>query len=196
MMQSLSTSEIPTILDFSDLELKQVKVPYKGKQYILVEASEDAVVKWRNAQFKNARVSEKGNIISMGDIASSEPYLVSMCLYVANTDGKLPVTGDGLPDTAKLVKKATLEAWPSRVVSKLFDTLKQISELEETENKESLEKKFVDTAQKLVKLSDNDVEKGQWREWMVGECHHACDGTTSPKDVAKNEQGATTDTSE
>lgn len=157
-------------LNFDDLTPVEIRVSIFRKKYVLREIDEGDAVRWRNSQLRAARMSE-GQVVSMGDLAESEPLLVSFCLYRANEDHKIILRNDGTPDKSTLTPLATIKSWPARIVKPLFERAKEISELEEKETKEVLEARIKDAQTKLQAL-----EKG---------------GDSAPK----KEPSATTDTS-
>ena len=109
------TIELP---DFSDLKVIQIKVPIFGTDYLLVEASGDAAVKFRNATME-AMVVKDGKVAGYRGAANVEPLLVSFCLHT--------VKEDGTPD--KLVPKDLILSWPGRIQKALFAKAKEISDL-------------------------------------------------------------------
>ena len=75
--------------DFSGLVLAVAQVVGPdGKKYELREASPKAVAQWRDRQISSATFDDAGEFVRVGPIASTEPYLVSLCLFELNSDGK------------------------------------------------------------------------------------------------------------
>lgn len=109
------------VLDFDDLVPAEAKVKYRGRQYVLREASEGAAVRWRNAQLSQAKYDDSGRFASVGDAADSEPLLVALCLYYADEAGALRVQANGDPDPRHLVQLEIIRSWPSRIVKKMYD---------------------------------------------------------------------------
>lgn len=101
-----------------DLTPREVPVTIGKEQYLLVEATEDVACKFRNASLNNMKVDD-GKIVGMSGVADVEPLLVSMCLLKNVGNSMVPVD------------ISTVRAWPSRIVKKLFETIKEISELGE-----------------------------------------------------------------
>ena len=141
-------ADIPTSINFDDLAPVQIPVTVKGVKYLLCEASGDAATKWRNANVAAARYDD-GKMVGVDGIANSEPLLVSLCLCETNPDGGVKYNKQGDPC---FVPIRTIRAWPARIQRKLHDTIKQISDLDEAETREVLEKRLADTEKKLAAL--------------------------------------------
>lgn len=157
----------PDLIDFSDLAPKQIKVKIKDKSYILLEASGDVAKRYKNA-CANVHKIVNGRMAAIGNVADIEPKLVSWCLYHAEPDGSLPLNKQGNADSSKLVPEMLIASWPSRVQRTLFNTIKEISELNETDNLQAL-KKQRDIINRRIKELEGD-------------------GTTKPADTnSKNE---------
>ena len=123
---------------FEDLEPTRVPVTHKGRKYVLVEASADVGVKYQNACIRAARM-EEGHVVGMNDIADAEPLLVSLCLFHVNADGK---------QLGNVAKKDIL-SWPNRVVKRLYEKAKDISDLDQNQTVEQLEKSIAKLQQQL-----------------------------------------------
>lgn len=125
--------------NFDDLEPISFPVRYRGEEYVAREATEGAAKKWRNATIRGTRM-EGGKVISMGDIADSEPLLVSLCLFKVTDKGEVPVPFN------------TICGWPARVVRPIHDKIKDISGLNEDDTEESLVKRIAEMEQKLQEI--------------------------------------------
>lgn len=110
-------------MNFDDISLVEVPVTIAGEEYLLVEATEATVCKFRNATFACTQYTD-GKVSSMKGLANVEPLLVSLCLIWKET--RIPV------------KLKTIESWPNRVVTSLFERAKKISGLNEDESLEKL----------------------------------------------------------
>jgi hypothetical protein len=131
-------------LEWDDLEPIQVPVRVGQKRYVLREASEAAAATYRNAGLRSARMND-GKVVGIEGAADVQALLVSLCLFhfVAGKDGQqLPIP----------VSLEAVRSWPARVVLKLFERAKQISDLDETETREVLEKRLAETQEKLAAL--------------------------------------------
>lgn len=138
-----NTAAETTDLDFDSLTLVELPVKYKGNSYILREADERAARAYRNALLSCMTLGPDGKPQTLKNLADVEPLLVSLCLFDAR---------------GKLVPKAIIETWPSRMVKKLFDKAKAISDL----NEESAERKAFLAA---LKRTDTPVSLDTFREW-------------------------------
>lgn len=105
-------------LCFDDLSLFEEIVSIKGEDYILREASEDAICRYRNHNIRAARMVD-GRVVGMEDLADAEPLLVSLCLYTTNKEGK----------SHQQVALRTIRSWPHKVVKAIFARAKLISGL-------------------------------------------------------------------
>jgi len=112
-------------LDFGDLTLIEKPVVVAGKAYTLREATGDASCKYRNAVLKCTRIGPDGTATALDNLADVEPLLVSLCL---------------VDDQGHHVHQSIIRSWPSRVVKKLFEVAKNISELGETDEDEEAAK--------------------------------------------------------
>jgi hypothetical protein len=182
-----------TALDFNDLAPREEVVRIAGATYVLREASEGAVVQWKNSHLRSTRMTD-GKITSFGDMADSEPLLVHLCLYVPGLDGKIRLR-DGQPDDSTRVPLSRVRSWPARVVKPIFERAKAISELEEKETQEALEKQFGIVAGKLLALGNNEEERKLWQDWMAGEVREKMGATleqqAEAEGLVKNGRSAT-----
>ena len=121
------------------IELNEIPVKWGGEEYILREASGDAAAKYQNALMASASVKEDGSITSLRGLADAEMLLVHLCIW----------KGD------KNVPLIEVKKWPSRIVSKLYETAKEISEIDRDDSLETLEKK----RERLDKLIKEKKEK-------------------------------------
>ncbi len=130
-------------MDFDFGDISVIEVPVKnlyGKNYVLREASEEAAAKWRNYHLRNSKLRD-GKIVGLGDVMDGPALLLSMCMYEQSEKGE------------KLVNINVVRGWPARVVKDLFDAAKKISELEEKETRDVLEKRLQETRKKLDELN-------------------------------------------
>lgn len=130
-------------LNYDDLTLVEIPVTIGGKKYVLREADEETAEMFQNAQIKGARVQD-GEMISLPtDVAGVQSLLVSRCLYQCDDDGKL---------FRQSVSRDIVKKWPSRVVKPLFEKAKEISELNEGVDLESLEKQRRQIDKQIAKI--------------------------------------------
>jgi hypothetical protein len=144
-----------------DLEPIEIPIKIGGKLYVLREASEGAAVGYRNLAMKAARMSA-GKIVGIDGAADVEPYLVSQCLFETDGEGRIKTLGGSLHRMVN-VPITTIREWPSRIVTPLFDKIKEISDLDretEPETKEELLKQLEEIQDKLQKLEEADPTRG------------------------------------
>lgn len=155
--------------DFNDLSPQETPVTYLGKSYILREASEGAACQYRNAILRSTKLGADGKPTSIEGLADAEPILISQCLYAADKDGGIRTTPNGDPDPKSLVPLYTVRSWPSRAVKPMFNWVKRVSDLEEKDSRDGLERKFRATVKDLFSLAGNPEERRQWHLWMASE---------------------------
>jgi hypothetical protein len=166
-------------LDFSDLTPIEFPFSYKGKKYVLCEASADAASKYRNALLKNAKPGPDGRLASYGEMAEAELVLVAGCLFEAYPDK------DGA-EKRRPVTVQQLREFPNRVTKPLFERAQKISELmPEKETREVLLKRISEASKKLNEL--NAAEEAARRA--------DADSSGGAEDPAKNAPSATAPTS-
>lgn len=109
------------MLNLADLQLgSEEKFEWAGKQYVLREPSGGAVVKYRSALIKASKIGPDGRPTVVSDtLPSLEPLLVSMCVFQIDANGKeSPVTD------------AVVQSWPNRLMKRLFDAAKELSQMD------------------------------------------------------------------
>ena len=140
-------------LDY-DIAPRDVQVKVGGESFVLKEASGGAVTRYRNEQLKYTKLDpETGKPVSVEGIVSTEPLLVSLCLFKVGPDGTTTNTN---------VPLSQILSWPNRVQKNLFETVKKISGIDEEEDtteslqkqKDEIEKKM-ETLQQKGTLSKN-----------------------------------------
>lgn len=126
-METVEKQQTQTI-DFGSLKVIEVPMILGGDNYVLCEADGNAGCAYRNALLSSADLTfegTKGKVGKVHNLASVEPLLVSMCLFKVGSDG-----------TRKPVPEKVIRTWPARIVKKLYDKAKEISELDETKEEE------------------------------------------------------------
>ncbi len=108
----------PIIYDEKDLELVTIPVTIGKHELMLREASGDATIKWRNAQMRCAKMTNDGKLASVDGLADTESLLISFCL---------------VDKQGRQVSKDFVRGLKPRIQKRLFETIKKISDLEETE---------------------------------------------------------------
>jgi hypothetical protein len=121
-----------------DIAPVTIQVNIFGVSYVLREASGDATCKYHNFMSENTELKD-GQPYRYHNFADREPLLVSLCLYDATN-----ITP---------VQLEVVRSWPSRVVEKLFEKVKEISGMNaEEETKETLLKRLDEINKKLAAL--------------------------------------------
>lgn len=131
-------------LDFS---LAIIEIPVTGpdgKSYILKEATGKAANAYRNRALESTEF-QNGRPVSVKGLASLESFLISMCLF---------------DEKNKPVPQSVIESWPARVQKKLFEKVKEISDLGEqaTTAKDALED--------ALKREDSPVPLTDFQKWV------------------------------
>lgn len=134
--------------DFNDLSIIEIPVKLNKKNYILREADGEAGAKFKSRSAQCMRM-EAGSVTGVGEIGELEPYLLSFCMFEQGENGIL-----------KSVSENVIKSWPARVVKQLFDKAKEISELNESDTVESLEKTIREATKKLNKLRGESSKPG------------------------------------
>lgn len=129
--------------DFSDLTPVEIPVKYQGVEYILTEADGAAAAKYRASMLKGMEISvdDEGNRTTkhIAGISEVQPLLVSLCL-------KDKVSGTRVP-------LETVKTWSERIIRKLFDKAKEISELDEqSDDLPSLENQLASLQKRIADL--------------------------------------------
>ena len=135
-----------------DLTTAEIPVTIAGDSYTLREASGDTACKYRNKLLACTQLGPEGKPSQIRGMADVEPFLVSLCLFNAED---------------KLVPLHAIRAWPNRVQKKLFDTIKEISDLDEGEDRKSLvkqrevlDKQIAEIDEETAKNSSSDTTDG------------------------------------
>ena len=129
-------SDVP---NFNDLTPIEVVVPIDGKSYTLREASGVAATRYANAKLERMTLKD-GKPVSLKGMADTESLLVSFCLFDA-ANNPVPL--------------ATIQAWPNRVGSWLFDEAKKISNIDQEESLADLTKQRDELNEKIAKLQES-----------------------------------------
>lgn len=137
--------------DFPDIAPVEKPVKIGSKDYTLREASTEAARRYRNQLFRSTKFAD-GQVASVEGMGDIEPLLVSLCLYEQYTDAKGATK-------ERTVPLPTVLSWPSRVTKKYFDWIKLVSDLDEKETVETLEKRLADTEKRLEKLRKEGKDK-------------------------------------
>lgn len=176
-----------SLLSFDDLTLREEPVRIAGQWYVLREASEGAVCQYRNEGIRAARFDAEGHLSSMDGAANTEPLLVSLCLFYTIGEGPLPDGSTGAMGTLQVrtgppkdtpinVPLHTVKGWPGRIVQKLFDRAKELSELNEGYSDREEIVRMIESLQK--RLEELDAKEAQDDGDGEGTLKNVPDGTT------------------
>ena len=122
-------------LDFTDFAVREVRVNFPNKNYVLREASGAIAATYRNESLRCTRFGEDGKVSGMEGMADLEIKLVHYCLM--DGDKRVPIE--------------TIKGWPERYVKQLFNLAKEMSGLEEN-TLVSLRKQRDELDKKIAKL--------------------------------------------
>lgn len=142
-------------LNFDDLAPIEIPVSVARKKYVLREASGGASVIWRDAVGRAVKIGPEGKPAGIDGMASTEPLLISQCLYVPDESGKIRLQPNGDPDQRYLVPIQTIRSWQARVQNKLFEKIKEISDLDNKETEKTLEEKMAKLKEQMATLHTN-----------------------------------------
>ena len=124
--------------DFSEASIKEEMViipeslPHPGK-YVLREPTADTTVKYRNHKARHLAFLPGGKLARIENPGDIEPMLVSWCLFQTNDDGSVKIASSGSPVT---VAESTIRKWPSPIIRKMFDWIKEVGQLDEPDDTE------------------------------------------------------------
>jgi len=130
-------------LNFTDLTPITLPVTIGDQTYQLHEATGDVAAKYRNAIIEATKFGPDGKPAGFRGLADTEMLLISLCLKQDNQP----------------VPMATIRGLPSRIIKALFNKAREISDLEEAEDRQGLEKQLKDVQEKLTKLDEENPAK-------------------------------------
>lgn len=122
--------------DFSGYETVEIPVTTpEGDKCVLRQASGGAAVKYRAKMMGGMKMSREGEGKEgkmkiggdIGSMAASEPLLISLCLFY--TEGS---------NEGNNVSLSVVESWPNTVMKKLYKKAKDISDLDESEDEDTV----------------------------------------------------------
>lgn len=141
-------------LNFDDLTPIEIPFSYRGKDYILREATGDAACQYRNAVATATQLAD-GKVSGIKNMADTEPFLVALCVRELLGDGK-----------ERVVTGVVVRSWPARVQRRLFKKIQEISELDEADLKElyrerdELDKRIAEMKKDTAKNEQSCTEDG------------------------------------
>jgi hypothetical protein len=144
--------------DFGSLQL--IEVPITGpdrKKYMLREASGDAVAKFNNARARCVRF-QNGGMSAVDGQGDLEPLLVSYCLFEVYDTGEV---------ATKSVPVAMVRNWPERVIRRIYDKAREISEIDQDGSLEDLKKQRDKLNEQIAKMEE-DASKNEQEPSATG----------------------------
>ncbi len=145
----------PLVFDRTPTEIPvTIKDPKtkEDKHYTLREADGGAAIRFRNAGLAATQLKD-GKVSGVEGMASVEPLLVSLCLFVNNP---------GQPDDNRPVSLAMVKSWPSRIQRSLFTKAKEISDLaEEEDDIEELRKQREELDKRIEELEEGTAKNSE-----------------------------------
>ncbi len=134
-------------LNFDDLTPVEIPFSLGGKNYVLREATGDAAVQYRNAVAASTQLAD-GKVSSIKNMADTEPFLVSLCVWELLEDGK-----------ERAITGARVRSWPARVQRRLFKKIQDVSELDEASLQE-LHKECKELNERIAEMEKDTVKNG------------------------------------
>lgn len=133
-------------INLDDLTPIEMPFAFEGKAYVLREASEGAHCQYRNHIAKVGKLDPAtGRPTSYEGLFDVAALLVSLCLF--EKDGNKPV------------RLEAVKAWPKRVVERLYDQAKAVSDIDQPDTPEQVEKQIAALQERLSQLRGEGVEK-------------------------------------
>ncbi len=144
-----------------NLSLTPVEEEYTldGKGYILREIGGEGSVAHQNAAMASIEMVD-GKIQKAKNAGNLDIIFLSWCLYTYKRE-------EPKFDNIR-VPEVELRSWPNRVLKKLVKRAKEISEVDQPETKEALEKVIEDAQKKLVELEAGNAAKNELSDSEAG----------------------------
>ena len=127
-----------------DLTPAEERVTISGKEYVVREATAQAVIDYKNATFGAVRLSPEGKPAALEGLGGIDLGLLASCLF------EVSHTKDG-STVEKPVALGVIRRWPNRVTEPLVKLVKRISELED-ETLEALKKQREELDERIKRL--------------------------------------------
>ncbi len=113
----------------ADLSPKEVRgIRWKGKEYVLRQASEDANVQFTDAKIKHARMND-GKLVALSGGGELASLLLSRCLF------RITIRPDGTEAFQPVTAQSIRNEWPPHYVADLFEEAKRISHIDQPAKK-------------------------------------------------------------
>lgn len=158
--QNHTSNGVVDEFDFDSLQPKPVPFKWKGKNYLLREASHAKAIEYRSVALGSYQVIGTSYLPGK-DFPRMDIKLLFGCVFLLKDDG-----------TESLVSEKELSEWPYRVSNKLFDRLREMSSLADVDltNPDVLRKEIsrlqgmldelLERKKKLKELTGSDEGEG------------------------------------
>lgn len=133
-----------------DLAPKQIPIRVYRVEYIVIEAPVDAAIKYRNANSKSLKLDD-GKITRLEGMADSEVLLTSMCCIKTNDDGTMKLGNNKQPVSTE---QQTIRTWRHATLKKVYNWIRENSDLVEGDTEEQLVKLIENATKKLAKIRE------------------------------------------
>lgn len=136
--------------DFGSLEI--IEIPVVGpnkKKYKLREASGDAVARFNNERTRCMKFQD-GGVSGVSGQGQLEMFLVASCLFNVDEDEE--------PIPTKPITMNELRPWPGKVVTRLFNKAKEISEIDLDVDLVSLRKQYKELGERIAKMEEDEAK--------------------------------------
>lgn len=143
----MSESEQGMVFGEESLVLKQIPITMGKARYILREADGDTACRYQNANLERVQYSNDGKLVNIRGGADVQPFLISLCLFETDEKGEVRVSDHTKKEMRVSIE--TIRKWPNPVMRRLFNWVKENSDLgEEEETVEKLRKKLEEAEKK------------------------------------------------
>ena len=131
-------SQANGVLDLGDQGITEVSVRFRGKDYLLREASSQAACRFRDAMMRTTKVDDGKVVGYSASWGEAEMLLVSQCIFQKHADNGQWVPLGGNEQQALL----TIRQWPQAATQKLLDKVRDISGMNDMDTEEIVEKRI------------------------------------------------------
>lgn len=125
-----------------------------GKSYIIKEAKSGEAAQYKNAVTACSTINAETGIMTNKGLANTENFLISLCMYEAS----MGAGGEFVP-SPKPVGIRFVESLPHKVAQKIFDKIREISNLNEN-------RVVLDAIGKLFSRDDAPISHSKFNEWV------------------------------
>lgn len=136
------SEEVFDFTEFATIARDEKPFEYDKKQFVLVEADGEVTARYKAQVYANSVVVD-GKFVPKSGMADVEAFLVSLCVFEID-----PQAHGG----RKAVTIKEVKSWPGRMVKKLFQAAKKLSQMGDEETIDSLERQRDDINDQIEKL--------------------------------------------